>query len=75
MKKKLWLVGQYRLGHRFVFQGIFSTKKKAIAACKNWRYWIVPVLIDKQLPDESISMSGSYYPIQRVGKINTKEEV
>ncbi len=58
MESKLiyWLVGQTRnfeIG-LWEFQGIFSTEALAIAACRNQYYFYVPVLLDEELPEESM---------------------
>lgn len=66
--KKLWLCGQYRSGDfpniNWDFQGIFSSKKKAIAACRNENYFIASIELDKELPDESVAMPSEYYPFK-----------
>jgi hypothetical protein len=63
----LWLVCQWRKKWFFWWdleiQGIFSTEEKAIAACKNERYFIGPLALDETLPDERMeSWPGSYFP-------------
>jgi hypothetical protein len=65
--KKLWLVGQYKSGEKgnivWEFQGIFSTEEKAVAACKNFRYWVAPIIMDEECPDGTVSFENDYYPI------------
>ncbi len=62
----LWLVGQYRSGEFpsivWDFQGVFDTRQKAIDACVNPRYFIVPILLNDPLPDKAVEFSGLYYP-------------
>ena len=66
---ELWLVGQYRSGEIpnivWDFQGIFSTKGKALAACRNEWYFIAPIALDVELPDEVVQMPGAYYPLKK----------
>lgn len=64
---ELWLCGQYRSGLTgdvvWDFQGVFSTKEKAIEACRNRNYFIAPVKIDEELPDETMVHPGCEYPL------------
>ncbi len=64
-RKELWLCGQAKSedGRCWEFQGIFSTKEKAIAACRHEWYFIAPVELDAELPDETVEMAGAYYPL------------
>jgi len=69
--KKLWLVGQYRSGGSrgvvdviWDFQGVFSTRDKAILACRNKNYFIAPITIDKEAPDETEPLPGCEYPLK-----------
>ena len=65
----LWLVGQYRkpdpvANVAWEFQGVFTTKEKAIAACRAKHYWIAPVELDQEWPDETMAdFPGMYYPL------------
>ena len=69
---ELWLVGQYRRGGEdggvgdvvWDFQGAFSRKEKAVAACRNRNYFIAPVVLDKEVPDETEPLPGVEYPIK-----------
>lgn len=60
----MWLVGQYRSGMSgdvvWDFQGIFSTKKKAMKAMRNDKYFIHEVTLNEELPDETIIMDMEY---------------
>ncbi len=65
---ELWICGQYRSGEEvgkviWVFQGVFSTKGKAIAACRNETYFIVPVELDDEIQDEMCEWLGVEYPL------------
>lgn len=69
MDNRLWICGQYRSGEFgnaiWDFQGVFSTKGKAITACRNYNYFIFPVAVDEELPDETIIPPEYEYPIGR----------
>jgi len=58
----VWLVGLYKTKSKMKYMGIFSTEEKAVAACKDFRYWVSGFTIDEELPYESIPSNG-YYPI------------
>ena len=67
---ELWLVGQYRSGGEngvgdvvWDFQGVFSTRDKAIAGCRNRNYFIAPLTIDGEVPDETEEFPGCEYPL------------
>ncbi len=61
----LWLVGQAKseTPGEWEFQGIFSTEEKAVGACRTAWYFVAPVELDKELPHETATMPGSYYPL------------
>lgn len=67
MSDQLWAVFQYKeeLEQPVEFQGIFDTEDKAIAACLTWRFCIMPVTLNKSLPEETIINKKVYYPIIR----------
>src|SRR3990167_6545590 len=62
----LWLVGQYRIGENpntvWDFQGVFSTKAGAIAACQKDTYFVVPLQLDAEVPNEPMVIPGAWYP-------------
>lgn len=64
--KKLWICGKFieltNVGIVWDFQGIFSKEKKAIDACRNENYFIGPVYLNKEIPDERIEWPECYYP-------------
>lgn len=62
--EELWLCGQWR-GDEWEFQGIFSTKLNAIAACRNENYFIAPVYLDLGCPDEHRGMPNCEFPLAR----------
>ena len=69
----LWLCGQYHKPDpvknlAWEFQGIFSTKEAAIAACRKREYWIAPIELDQEWPDETMDeFPGLYYPLAETG--------
>jgi hypothetical protein len=65
----LWLSGQHR-GERddgcvWDFQGIFTTRERAVHACRNENYFIAPILVDYAVPDASVPFSDAYYPLAK----------
>lgn len=43
--------------------GAFSTAAKAEAACRDETYFVGPLAIDEQLPDDEVMWPGAYYPL------------
>ena len=64
---RVWICGQYKSGEFlntvWDLQGIFSTREKAVAACRNENYFIAPVTVDEVVPDETTSFPGVEYPL------------
>jgi len=62
---KVWLVGVHKeqLKHKWEIAGVFSTEQKAVDVCKTRYFFIMPIIIDKVAPEESVVLEGSYYPI------------
>lgn len=61
---KLYFVGQYKeQKNTYEIQGIFSTENKALVACKDRTYFIVPLILDKASPHETVKWDG-YYPLE-----------
>jgi len=65
----LWAVGQPRYESPegsglwvWDFQGVFSTEEKAIWACKGDDWYVFPVEVDEELPEDPVSAPGAYYP-------------
>lgn len=74
-EKKMWLVLQEIKGiwnwrdekwedGSFVTEigGIFETEEKAVAACRDENYYIMPLVVNKQSPHESNVVNDCYYP-------------
>ena len=67
MDRELWVCGQLTgeycgRGTPWEFQGIFSSEAKADAACRNETYFIYPVQLDVELPDDPIDAPKARYP-------------
>ena len=62
----VWIVGQYKSGEFpnivWEFQGVFSSRSKAVDACKNRNYFIGSTIMDEPLPDETCKLKDSCYP-------------
>ena len=69
-----WIVGQithtiwdlrtqdYKISS-WEFQGIFSSKELAIAACKTSAYFVMgPFELNKELPDETVNPDNAFFP-------------
>jgi hypothetical protein len=50
----VWLVGRYLNDYNdeIEYMGVFSSREKAVAACKRPSDWIGPFELDEVLPDE-----------------------
>ena len=63
----LWLVGQFRevgrAGNVWDYQGVFSSRAKAVAACRTADYFIAPVMLDQEIPDEAQEWPGVEHPV------------
>jgi hypothetical protein len=63
---KLWVVGQNKFegpdGIVWELGGVFSTEALAVEACRSQEYFVFPVELNEQLPEESIVAPGCYYP-------------
>lgn len=47
------------------FAGVFLTEQEAVAACKDWQYFIGPAVLGEDTPEESVDWEGAYYPLGR----------
>jgi len=43
--------------------GIFTTKDKALLACKDYTYFVGPLRLDEEYPEERCDWEGVFYPI------------
>ena len=67
---ELWLVGQFieenAQGIMWEFQGIFNSEDKAIKACKDEDYFIVPADMNKEIPKDTVyNWPGLKYPLRK----------
>ena len=44
------------------FQGVFSSREKAIAACRDSSYFFYPVSLDEEIPHESMEAPNIEWP-------------
>lgn len=62
-----WICGQYKLdtaaGRIWEFQGLFSSRELAVAACRDSAYFIAPVVPDEQYPHKTCKWPGAIYPL------------
>lgn len=64
---RLWIVFQHKRGSVREFQGVFTSRELARAACKTWRYSYRVIKLNKELPKKRV-MTKCVYPIKR--KVN-----
>jgi hypothetical protein len=66
---ELFVVGKYIKGEFpgtvWELVGVFDDDKKAIKACKGPNFFIGPVTLNEEVPDETIEWPGCYYPSER----------
>ena len=67
MEKAWWICGQLRGNYKskgsiWDFQGVFSSRAKAIKACRNENYFIFSARLDQELPDERMEAPDAVYP-------------
>ena len=62
-----WICGMLQSGNgdevAWTFQGLFSSKEKAIAACSTEKYFIAPVELDVDLGPKITEFKGGYFPL------------
>lgn len=64
--KKIYFVGRYKQSEKaFDIQGIFTTRNRAIAACRTWEYFVIPLPINTAFQHETIVAENTFYPIAR----------
>lgn len=66
--EKFWLCGQYKFSEElestvWEFQGVFSTRDRAVMACCDSNYFITPVVLNEELPGATTRMPNIEYPI------------
>jgi len=60
-----YLVNQWKGPGKAETQGIFSSHARAVQACRNWRYYILPLRLNVNLPDRTLKRFEYEYPIRR----------
>jgi len=58
----VFLVFQYFDKEHFLFQGVFTTKEKAIKACRANNYCICPAVLNEERPPEIEGWDDAWYP-------------
>ena len=64
----VWIVGKrtgnpWRESMTWEFQGVFSDREAAIAACRSDAHFVGPAVMDCELPDEETPWDGACYPM------------
>lgn len=67
---QLWICGQRTgvwspRGTPWEFQGVFDSKDKAVAACRDETYFIMPATLNESLPHEPTACNEAYYPLAK----------
>jgi len=68
---QVWICGRYKKGKfpnsEWDIQGAFTTKGKAIQACRDNMYFIAPLELDKEIPHKTKRWPGLIYPSELRG--------
>lgn len=68
----MWLVGQYRAetedGPVWDYQGTYSTRERALAACRTPDYFIMATKLDAEVPHEAELVTVEY-PYQQLPSV------
>jgi hypothetical protein len=64
---RVWVVGRHMGlspdGTAWEFQGVFSTERAAVAACRDHTYFVGPAEVDVEIPHETaVTWPGAFYP-------------
>jgi hypothetical protein len=62
---QLWLCGQWRGDEEWEFQGIFSSRDLAVAACLNENYFITPCYLDASRPYDQRGLPNCEFPYRK----------
>lgn len=61
-RSRLWVAGRMRSRTAWDLQGVFSDKKRALAAIKGRNDFIFPVGLNQALPQETVEPPGLEFP-------------
>lgn len=64
---ELWIVGKYVESRPWEFQGVFDDERKAVSACKSADYFVAPVTLNAEVPEQTQEWPGVYYPLVNDG--------
>lgn len=62
----LWIVGRLDPSIKpepWEVMGVYNSEERAVAACKDWMYFVGPQELNVPAPDERTAWPGCYYPI------------
>lgn len=67
VNKEYWMVGKlikyYKEGSRWEWYGLYDSEEKAVARCRTKDYFVGPVILNEEIPDEPREWPGGYYPL------------
>jgi hypothetical protein len=67
LKITAWICGKViqetPLGQIWDFQGLYTSKDKAIEACKTKNHFIGPAVLNDPVPENQHEWPGAYYPL------------
>ena len=70
---KLFVVGKFIRGVSggavWEFEGVFDSREKAIAACKDKKYFIGPCLLNQTIKPGVFAWPGLFYPLAKGGTL------
>lgn len=68
MPETVWIVGKLDpdVDGPWEVMGVYDSEANAVAACKDWRYFVGPQDMNVPAPDERTAWPGCYYPITQV---------
>ena len=73
MMQQVWIVGRVLSEHGngmvWEFQGVFTTRQEADAACVDGTYFVGPAHLDQHIPHMTVSWLGAYYPLDKDPKV------
>lgn len=59
----MFLVGMYRDGEQnWEFVGIYTSRETAIGHCKDYQYFVAPVIVNETAPEQRTNWDAAFYP-------------